>query len=304
MTDSHHLLVVAGPTGIGKTDLAINLALHYNAEILSADSRQFFREMTIGTAKPSIDQLKTVKHYFIDSLSIHDEYNAGKFEKEGNQLLSELFKQHPVVIAVGGSGMYLKALCEGINELPAIPISIREKLIEDYKEKGIGFLQDELKVKDPDYYEVVDLHNHQRLIRALEVCYFSGNSFSSFLQGAKVKRPYSIHKIGLTLEREELYNRIELRMDQMINRGLFDEAEQLLSYRHLNALQTVGYTEIFDYLSGTYDREEAIRLLKRNSRRYAKRQMTWFKKDEEVKWFSPHDLSGVINWLNKRIGTQ
>ncbi len=295
-------MILAGPTAVGKTSLSIHFAKRFQTEIISADSRQFYREMEIGTAKPTTEEMDGVPHHFINSLSIHDDYNVGKFEKDALNLLDNLFKIHDVVLVVGGSGLYVKALCEGIDDMPEIPAEIREKLNLEYEKNGIEYLQKELAQSDPKYFEIVDQQNPQRLIRALELFRATGKNMSFYrAQEKQIERPFNILKIGLERPREELYERINLRMDQMIQEGLFEEAEKLYPFKHLNALQTVGYSEIFDYLDGEYDREEAIRLLKRNSRRYAKRQMTWFKRDEEFVWFSAENKDEVVDYLESKI---
>lgn len=295
-------MILAGPTAVGKTSLSIHFAKRFQTEIISADSRQFYREMEIGTAKPTTEEMDGVPHHFINSLSIHDDYNVGKFEKDALNLLDNLFKIHDVVLVVGGSGLYVKALCEGIDDMPEIPAEIREKLNLEYEKNGIEYLQQELAQSDPKYFEIVDIQNPQRLIRALELFRATGKNMSFYrAQEKQIERPFNIIKIGLERPREELYERINLRMDQMIQEGLFEEAEKLYPFKHLNALQTVGYTEIFDYLASKFDKEEAIRLLKRNSRRYAKRQMTWFKRDEEFVWFSAENKDEVVDYLESKI---
>ncbi len=301
--NSKRIVILAGPTAVGKTALSVRLAKYFNSVILSADSRQFYKETNIGTAKPTKEETKHVPHYFINSLSIHDEYNIGKFEKDALKLLDELFKKSDTVIVAGGSGLYIKALCEGINDMPLIPAEIREGLNKMYAEKGIDALQEEVKLTDPAYYEIVDHNNPQRLIRALELYKATGKNMSYYrAQDGSVERPFDIIKIGLERPREELYDRINLRMDQMIAEGLFEEAEKLLPYSELNALQTVGYSEIFGFLKSRYDKEEAVRLLKRNSRRYAKRQLTWFKKDPDFQWFHPENEAQIIKVIEAKIG--
>lgn len=296
------LIVLLGPTAVGKTALAIRLALHFRTHILSADSRQVFREMEIGTAKPTADDLALVPHHFINSRSIHDSYDAGAYGLEARQVLDDLFRTHSKVILCGGSGLYIKALLEGFDDMPEIPSNVRETVIRDYQEKGIGWLQEEVRTTDPDYFEVVDRNNPQRLMRSLEVIRQTGQPFSGFHRREKRALPFDVAKIGLTLDREVLYKRIDDRMDAMVANGLFAEAELLFPLRHLPALQTVGYQEIFGFLQGEYDREEAIRLLKRNSRYYAKRQMTWFRRDPEIQWFnadpdSYRDADGIFQAL-------
>ncbi|MEQ6122179.1 tRNA (adenosine(37)-N6)-dimethylallyltransferase MiaA [Reichenbachiella sp. MALMAid0571] len=301
MIKKKQLIVIAGPTAVGKTSMAIDLARHFDTEIISADSRQFFQEMNIGTAKPTVEELSLAVHHFVNNLSIEEDYDAGKFAEEAEQLLVQLFEKHDKVILVGGSGMYIKALCDGFDEMPEVPQHIRMELSETWATGNQESLLEELRLNDPEFYEFVDYRNKQRVTRALEVIRATGKSYSSFRKGkTKVRKAYSIVKIGLERERSELYQFINLRMDAMIDQGLFEEAESLYPFKELNALQTVGYREIFDYLDGKYDKEEAIRLLKRNSRRYAKRQMTWFKKDEEFKWFSPEEKEKIIKYIESQ----
>ena len=295
------LVSIVGPTAVGKTALAIKVAQYFETEILSADSRQFFRELNIGTAKPSSDELKTVIHHFINSHSIDEEYNAGSFERDVTGLLNSLFHKKKVVVAVGGSTLYLKALWEGFDKMPKITQGVREELNSELREKGLAILLEELQKYDPDYFELVDRKNGQRVIRALEVIRSSGKPFSFFRISNKKDLPYRNLKIGLNMEREILFDRINERMDRMISRGLFEEVESLLKYKDHHALQTVGYTEIFDYLRGDYGREEAIRLLKRNSRRYAKRQLTWFRKDEDIHWFEPGNEKDIIELIQNNF---
>lgn len=296
------LIVLAGPTAVGKTHLSIQLAKRFETEIISADSRQFYREMELGTAKPSDREMQAVPHHFINSHSIKEDYNVGQYERDTLKLLEVLFEKKDVVLLVGGSGLYIKAICQGIADMPQIPMEIREKWNQQFLEKGIGFLQAKLQEIDPDYYQIVDQQNPQRLIRALELYEVSGKNMTHFrAQSNAVARPFDVIKVGLERPREELYQRIDLRMDQMIAAGLFVEAESLYPFRHLNALQTVGYSEIFAYLDGEYDRNEAVRLLKRNSRRYAKRQMTWFKKDPDFVWFSAQNGNEILSYLESRL---
>ena len=303
--NTNYLLVVGGPTAVGKTAFSIRLAQHYQTEIISADSRQLYKELTIGTAKPSPEELAAAPHHFIDVLSPEKEYNAGSFERDALALLEELFQQHEQLVVAGGSGMYVQALCQGIDEMPEVPAGMREQLKRALEDEGLSPLVEQLKLLDPLYYEQVDRQNPQRVLRALEVCLHTGRAYSSFRRQNFKERPFHVLKIGLERPRQELYQRIDKRMDAMIAEGLFEEAERLFPYRHLNALQTVGYKEIFDYLEGTYNREEAIRLLKRNSRRYAKRQLTWFKKDPAFAWFHPDDFEEALAYIERekeRIG--
>ncbi len=295
------LLVIVGPTAVGKTDFSIALAKRYKTAILSADSRQFFREMNIGTAKPRASELREVKHYFINNLSIRDSYNIADFEKEAIDLVTSYFLKNDVLILTGGSGLYVKAVCEGIDNIPGVDPEIRISLNNLLQEKGLGMLVEKLKEHDPEYFQKVDLNNPQRVIRALEVCLGTGKPYSGFLKGRKQDRTFQTIKIGLNLSRELLYDRINTRMDQMISDGLFEEARGLYPFKEVNALQTVGYKEIFDYMDGKYDRSEAIRLLKRNSRRYAKRQLTWFTRDPDIKWFSPSEQDEVVEYLSSKM---
>ena len=278
------LIVIVGPTGVGKTATAIRLAKILQTEIISADSRQIFRELMIGTAKPSAQELET-PHHFINSHSIHDHYDAAQYAEDALTLLDTLFQSHHHLILCGGSGLYVKALLEGFDDIPEVPETVRIDLEHQYSIHGLSWLQQKLRELDPELYPVIDYQNPHRLMRALEVRMFTGKSISTFRQKQKRTLPFTVIKAGLELNRKALYQRIDQRMDDMISRGLFEEAKAVYPFRHLNALQTVGYQEIFGYLEGQYDREEAIRLLKRNSRRYAKRQLTWFKRDEATRWY-------------------
>ena len=298
---SKTLIIIAGPTAIGKTALAISLAKHFKTEIISADSRQFYREMNIGTAKPSEAELKEVKHHLINSHSVLDQFNAGDFEKESIELINKLFLNHDQVIMAGGSGLFINAVSHGFDQLPIATEEIRNYFNTILEEKGIKFLQDQLKKIDPVYYKEVDIYNPQRIIRALEVFECSGKTFSSLRTNIKKQRPFNIVKIGLNTDRNIVYERINLRVDQMIKDGLIKEVEGLKSFRHLNPLNTVGYSEIFDYLEGKSNREEAIEKIKQNTRRFAKRQITWFKKSEDIKWYNPDELEPIIQYLNPLI---
>lgn len=297
-----YLIVIVGPTAVGKTALSIALARHFGTEVLSADSRQFYREMSIGTAKPDAEEMGEVVHHFIDSRSIEEDYDVGTYEKEALARLGKLYERLDVAVLVGGSGLFVDAVCRGFDDLPKVIPEIREALKSQFQQEGIEALQSALKIADPEYFDKVDLNNPQRIMRALEVFQSTGKPFSSFRQGSAKKRPFELIKVGLEMEREELYHRIDLRMDLMIDQGLFDEAKALWPHRQLNALQTVGYREIYGFMEGEYDRDEAIRLLKRNSRRYAKRQMTWFKRDAATVWFSAGDETSIINYLESKVG--
>ncbi len=278
------LIIIAGATASGKTGLAIELANQLQTEILSCDSRQFFQEMAIGTAKPDASELAAAPHHFVGHLSIKDSYSVGDYEKDALDLLKKLFIKHNQVIMVGGSGLYVKAVCEGLDVFPNVPIEIRESLKQKYEENGLAYLQSQLQELDPQYYAVVDQHNPQRLIRALEVCLASGQPYSSFRQQKKAARPFRVLHFALQMERSLLYERINRRVDQMMAAGLLEEVKGLLPYAHLNALQTVGYKELFDYLRGLHSLETAVELIKRNTRRYAKRQLTWLRKQANVMW--------------------
>ena len=300
-TDPKYLILVVGPTAVGKSDLCLNLAKKFETEILSCDSRQFYREMNLGTAKPSPEELAEVPHHFINTLSIADSYDVRKYEAEALQLLDRLFKTKQVVLMTGGTGLFASAIANGLDEIPDVSPEIRVDLIQELEEKGLTWLQGAVEEVDPEFYAQVDRSNPQRLMRALEIWRGTGLKFSSFRIKNKVQRPFEIVKIGLDRPREELYQRIDQRMELMLDRGLFKEAESLVDRRNLNALQTLGYTEIFDFLEGKYDEKEMIRLLKRNSRRYAKRQLTWFRKDPLIRWFHPDQEQEILGYLNDQI---
>jgi tRNA dimethylallyltransferase len=291
------LIVVVGPTASGKTALAMRLAEHFDTEIISADSRQVYRELEVGTAKPDGLQLSRVPHHFINNKSITEAYDAGTFGREARATIDKLFERHSYVVMCGGSGLYIKAVLEGFDELPAATTDSRLEIADAYKEKGIDWLQDQVRELDPQYFEIVDKQNPQRLMRALEVIRTSGKPYSQFRKKKTADLPFHVVIIGLEIDRDILYQRIDARMDAMIQRGLFAEAEKFFTMRHLNALQTVGYQEIFGFLEGAYDKEEAVRLLKRNSRHYAKRQYTWFKKNKAIHWFTPDDWKGILKLI-------
>lgn len=295
------MLVIVGPTAVGKTELCLKLAKKFNSEIISCDSRQFYREMNLGTAKPSQEELDQVPHHLIDSHSIFEEYDVKQYESDVLAILDKLYQKSNMVLLTGGSGMYADIITQGMDSIPDISPEIREEVIRLYQQNGLEWLQNQVSIHDPIYFAQVDRQNPQRLMRALEVCLGTQQPYSNFRQKKKVERPFVSIKIGLDRDREELYQRIDDRMDQMIEKGLFEEAESLFPYRNLNALQTVGYTEIFDFMEGVYDRVEAIRLLKRNSRRYAKRQMTWFRKDPEIQWFHPDQFNQIIDFISAQM---
>jgi len=296
-SENKYIITVVGPTAVGKTALSVALAKRYNTCVLSADSRQIYKELSIGTAKASIAEQDGVPHYFVDSLSIEEPFNAGMFEREGLLLLDVLFKEHDVVIVCGGTGLYVKALLEGMDELPETDPELRTALNEEFEQRGLEIMQEELKQIDPVTYHQIDLKNPLRVFRAIEVYRQTGEPLSAFKTGDKKQRSFKTIKIGLTMEREELYERIDKRMDLMLAAGLEAEAAKYIQYRHVNALQTVGYSEIYGHLDGLYGREEMIRLLKRNSRRYAKRQLTWFTKDKEIKWFHPGQVAEIEAYI-------
>jgi tRNA dimethylallyltransferase len=295
------LISVVGATAVGKTEMAIRLAKHFQTEVISADSRQFFKELSIGTAKPTPAEMQGVVHHLVDNLSIKQNYTATDFERDALAILEKLFTEKNIVVLAGGSGLYCKALWEGFDDIPDVPDIIRKQVVEMYQEKGLSFLQSELQKWDEIYFRQVDIQNPQRLMRALEVCYATGKPFSSFRRGKKTQRNFQNIKIGLERPRQELYERINQRMDLMLSQGLLQEAQSLYPYRMHNALQTVGYREIFDYLEGKQDWENTIRLLKQNSRHYAKRQITWFKKDTEIIWFHPSQWIEIVQFIEKRL---
>jgi len=296
------LIVVLGPTGVGKSDLSLEIASHFKSEIISADSRQFYREMKVGTAVPSDFQLKRIRHHFVGFLSVKEYYNASLFERAVLELLPSLFKKNNIAIMTGGSGMYIDAVCKGIDDIPDIDPAIREKYNLKFKTEGIESLRAALKLIDQDYYSTVDLRNHKRIIRALEIFESTGHRYSEFLTYRKVERDFSIVKIGLNLEREDLYRRINSRVDEMVSNGLENEARELLEFKELNPLKSVGYREFFEFFEKKITKEKTIELIKRNSRRYAKRQMTWWSRDKEIVWFSPDKVQDIIDYIEDKIG--
>ncbi len=302
MNQQKILIAICGPTAAGKTATAIELAQHFKTEIISADSRQFYREMEVGTAKPSTEELAAVPHHFINSNSITDHFSVADFEKEVIEKLNLLFQKHPIVIIVGGSGLYLQAIYQGFDEMPDANLQEREKWNRLYQEKGLTFLQEELKNADPEYYSQVDLQNPQRMIRALEVFSSTGKPFSSLLTKTKKERDFKIIKIGINPERPILYDRINKRVDVMVENGLIKEAQQLLTYQHLNALKTVGYKELFEAFNKNTPIKEALEKIKQNTRNFAKRQITWFKKDEEIKWFDSLNSQAILEYILSLVG--
>ncbi len=296
------LITIVGATAIGKTALSIKLAQHFNCEILSCDSRQFFKEMNIGTAVPDANELDAAQHHFIQNKSIFDDYSVGHFEKDALSKLDELFKKNPIQIMVGGSGLYVDAVLKGLDYFPKVDASIREQLNEDLENKGIVHLQEQLKVLDIEAYNSIAIDNPQRLIRALEICIGTGNTYSSYKNKPKAVRNFQSIKIGLTADREIMYDRINRRVDIMINNGLIDEVTKLKDHKKLNALQTVGYRELFEYFEGNFTKEFAINEIKKNTRRFAKRQGTWFRKDKNIIWFDfKEDIKTIIKTIENKF---
>ncbi|MEI8085212.1 MAG: tRNA (adenosine(37)-N6)-dimethylallyltransferase MiaA [Paludibacter sp.] len=295
------LLVILGPTGVGKTKISLHLAEHFGCPIVSSDSRQFYRELKIGTAAPTEAQLQRVKHYFIGSHSIFDEYNAGQYEQDTIQLLDELFKKNDVVMLVGGSMMYIDAVCNGMDDIPTVDTETREFWQKQYAENGLEFIQNELKKLDPKHYEQVDIQNPKRIMHALEICSMTGKPYSDLRTGERKKRNFNIIKIGLNRPRPELYERINARVDVMMGEGLLKEAEQFYEHRQMNTLNTVGYKELYEYMDGNWTLDFAINMIKQDSRRYAKRQLTWFNRDKEIKWFVPDNEEEVLEYIRNII---
>jgi tRNA dimethylallyltransferase len=298
-TGTKQVLIIAGPTAVGKTDLAIRIAKHFNTEIISADSRQCYRELNIGVARPSDEQLHEVKHHFIASHSIQEEVTAAGFESFAVEKVKELFNDHDIIVMVGGTGLYIKTFCEGLDEIPATDPQLRQRIIQSYEANGLPWLQDQVRLKDPVFYNSGEIMNPQRMMRALEVWEGTGQSILDFRKGTKAKRDFNIIKAGLELPREELDRNIRTRVDHMIAQGLLQEVAGLKPNRHLNALQTVGYTELFEYMDGRISLEKAIEQIKIHTRQYAKRQMTWFRKDSEIKWFSPSEFEKIIALVSR-----
>lgn len=303
-----YLIVILGPTAVGKTSLAIDIAKESGTEIISADSRQFFREMNIGTAKPGEEELKSVKHHFINSISIQDEYNAGMFERDALNILEIIYQKKDTAVMVGGSGLYINAVCNGFDELPHADKEIRANISQMYQREGIEYLRDTLNKLDEEHYKKIDIKNPHRLIRAIEVCMVTGKKYSEMRKSengkrseVKTKRLFIPIKIGLKMERAKLYERINLRVDEMMKQGLPDEVKNLEQYKHLNSLQTVGYKELFQFLEGKYDLNRAVELIKQNTRNFAKRQMTWFGKDKEIKWFDPNEKEKILQHIKNQI---
>lgn len=295
------VLLILGPTATGKTEAAIEMALHFHTEIISADSRQCFKELNIGVARPSEEELKKVPHYFIASHSVKEQVNASVFEKYALEKVNDIFKDHNVAVMAGGTGLYIKAFCEGLHDMPAIDPELREKIRRIYETEGLSSLQKMIRIKDPEFYQIGEIKNPQRVMRALEVMESTGRSILSFRKGDHSKRDFNIVKLGLELTKEELRRNINFRVDNMMKNGLPEEVKMLLPYRELNALQTVGYAELFDYLDQKISMEEAEEEIRKHTRQYAKRQMTWFRKDKEIRWFSPGQIKEMIAFAEKQI---
>lgn len=294
------LIVILGPTGVGKTELCLQVAEHYHIPIINADSRQIFAEMPIGTVAPTREQQQRVKHYFVGNRHIEDYYSAALYEEEVLQLLDQLFLNSDLALLTGGSMMYIDAVCDGIDDIPTIDTHTRENIKQRLNEQGLDAISEQLRILDPEYWELVDKQNPRRIVHALEICEMTGKTYTSFRTNQKKKRPFQIVKIGLERPREELYDRINQRVLHMVDAGLEEEVSKLYEHRHLNALNTVGYKEMFAYMDGTISKEEAIRQIQSNTRRYMRKQMTWFKKDQRTQWFTPHNIEDFLNYIDKQ----
>ena len=292
------LIVLLGPTGVGKTALSINIADHIGSPVISADSRQIYKELPIGTAAPCDEQLSQAKHYFIATHSVSDYYSASIFEEEAISLINKLHETQPRLLLCGGSMMYIDAVCKGIDEMPTVTQEIREALWEQFNNEGLSPILEELRITDPIHYSEVDQMNYKRVIHAVEICRMTGKPYSSFRTQSVKERPFEIYKIGLTRERQELFERINKRVDEMINEGFVEEARSVYHLRHLNALNTVGYKELFLYFDGKYTLDEAIEKIKQNTRNYARKQITWFKRDSNIKWFNPDNEDDIITYID------
>ncbi len=297
----HKLIVLIGPTGVGKTELSLSLAEFLHTSIINADSRQIFKDIPIGTAAPTPEEQLRIHHYFVGTLNLTDYYSAAQFETDVIALLKNLFKTQNYALMSGGSMMYIDAVCKGIDDMPTIDNEIRVHILERYKQEGLEVMCQELKLLDPDYYKIVDTKNPKRVIHALEVCYMTGKPYSSFRTRQNKKRPFDIIKIGLQREREELYDRINKRVEAMIENGLIDEVKRVAAFRNCNALNTVGYKEIFQYLDGNWPYETAIEKIKQNTRIYSRKQMTWYRKDPEIRWFHPNDKESIKNFIENEL---
>lgn len=293
------LLVLIGPTGVGKTELSLRLAEKFGSPIISSDSRQLYADLKIGTAAPTPEQLNKVPHHFVGTLKLTDYYSAAQYEAEVLKLLEKLFQSKDVIVMTGGSMMYVDAVCKGIDDIPTVDKETRELLIHRYEAEGLERLCSELKLLDPEYYKIVDLKNPKRVIHALEICYMTGKTYTSFRTRSTRERPFHILKIGLTRDREELYERINRRVDIMMEDGLLEEVKSVYPYKHLNSLNTVGYKELFNYLDGVWDLPFAIEKIKQNSRIYSRKQMTWFKRDNDITWFHPNQEEEIMDYIKK-----
>ena len=301
MNEQHNLIVLVGPTGVGKTELSLAIAEHLSTEIISADSRQLYRQLKIGTAAPTAEQLARVKHHLVGVLELTDYYSAAKYETEVVSLLESLFQKNNTYLLTGGSMMYVDALCKGIDDIPTVDKLTREILVKRHEEEGLDQLVGELKLLDPTYYDRVDLKNHKRVLHALEICYMTGKPYSSFLTQEHKQRPFNIIKVGLERDRQELYDRINLRVHQMLEDGLVEEVKQVIEYKDLNSLNTVGYKEIIQFLEGNWSLEFAIQKIQQNSRNYAKKQLTWFKRDPDIKWFHPGQDAAILEYIDSQL---
>lgn len=294
------LIVLIGPTGVGKTELSLRLAEHFHTSIVSSDSRQLYADLKIGTAAPTPEQLQRVPHHLIGTLKLTDYYSAAQYEQEALAILEKLVTTREVVILTGGSMMYVDAICKGIDDIPTIDAETRELMLQKHETEGLDSLCAELRLIDPEYYKIVDLKNHKRVVHALEICYMTGKTYTSFRTQQKKERPFRIVKIGLTRDRTELYERINLRVDQMMTDGLLEEARTVYPHRELNSLNTVGYKELFQYFDGNWELPFAIEKIKQNSRIYSRKQMTWFKRDEEIQWFHPEQEAEILSYLHQQ----
>lgn len=295
--------MIIGPTGVGKTELSLQLAEFFRTSILNADSRQLYRDIPIGTAAPTIEEMQRVPHYFVGTLGLQDYYSAAQYETDAITLLDQLFRDRDVVLLSGGSMMYIDAVCHGIDDIPTIDELTRERMRERYEREGLEPLQNELRLLDPEYYQICDIRNPKRVVHALEICYMTGRTYTSFRRNAHKERPFRIIKIGLQREREELYRRIGLRVDQMVEQGLIEEARRVLPFRDCNSLNTVGYKELFRYFDGEWDLDFALEKVKRNTRVYSKKQVTWFKKDGKVAWFHPSAVEEIRLFIKKELSS-
>ena len=299
MSSAKTLIVITGPTAVGKTALCLDIAQHFGIPVINADSRQIYKELKIGTASPTIEQMRRVPHYFVGSLSLHDYYSASLFEQQVLEILQREFEHSDYALLTGGSMMYIDAVCNGIDDIPTVDDATRELLKSRLSSEGLEPLVEELRRLDPEYYEIVDKQNPRRVVHGLEICLMTGKTYTSFRKREKKERPFRIVKIGLNRDREELYNRINQRVDQMMTDGLLDEAQRLYPMRHMNALNTVGYKEMFAYIDGTWTLEEAVERIKGNTRRYARKQLTWYKKDEQIRWFHPDEIEQIYSYISQ-----